>query len=106
MKPWRSAASFIRVAAAKLAASCVQPWSMQTSGTAIPGSRFAGAWTSVRRVRPATIDVVSASGEGRSPARSITARFDAYSSCQSTVLIRVLYQSVAWESVQRAVAPP
>jgi hypothetical protein len=83
MKPWRSAASFMRVAAAKLAASCVHPCSMQTSGTATPGSSFAGAWTSVRRVRPATIEVVSfsgsgsGSGEGRSPARSITAWLDA-----------------------------
>jgi hypothetical protein len=77
MKPWRSAASFIRVAAAKVAASCVHPCSMQTSGRAVPGSPPAGVCTSVRRVRPAAMVVCGVERPAASCARSITARFDA-----------------------------
>jgi hypothetical protein len=78
------------VAAAKLAASWVQPWSMHTRGTAVCGSAPAGTWTRARLVRPATVNVRSlptadpsatAMPAGRSPvaipARSITARLEA-----------------------------
>src|SRR5215212_11210786 len=98
---------------------------MHTRGTAIRERTPGGAWTKARRVRPAAVivrsshasgswetcpprgppdeDRVAGSGarkaDGRSPgappARSITARFDAYSSRQSTGLTCVIYQAHA-----------
>ena len=77
----------MRVAAAKLAASCVQPCSMQTSGTAVCGSH-AGGWMhqcapglAGDRERPlvpraGSRDRQAGSSPG-APARSITARLDA-----------------------------
>ena len=62
----------------EVAASCVQPCSMQTSGPATPGSPSAGC-VDQRAARPSGRDgrLCWADEAGRPCARSITARFDA-----------------------------
>ena len=74
----------MRVAAAMLAASWVQPWSMQTNGTAAPVASEGGAYTvALRRSGPAG----ATAERGRSGTHAgvrqsgflIAARLDAYS---------------------------
>src|SRR3954452_1406757 len=103
---------------------------MHTSGAAVWERTPAGAWTKARRVRPDAVIVrpshapgswetrppraptdngrvagsAARKADGRSPgappARSMTARFDAYSSRQSTGLICVIYQAALDKAIK------